>query len=692
MIPSDLDLEKLSPLDRAIITNLNPFDSINNKTGNFWLELDKQHIDTVESIHQKEIDVIQDTLNLVKKDHCTRTILLVGDSGNGKSYLLKRLKEQFNDQAFFTYIEPCPSNDFIWRHTLRKTVDSLMAKPKGQEESQLILWLKNLSTFKEKEFWAKFLGKPGQKFAFVDYLNKTYSSGIYQSNLFFKVLYALVNPYENQYQLACKWLRGDEIEEEELKLLGIHNSALKVINDETAAKGILENFGRIADATNPIVLCFDQVELAPKLADGTYDLTGIFQVNSYFHNAFFTNFLIIISILSEFWESYKYKIQQAEMARIEQKIYLKQINLEQVKALWASRLASIHQELKSKPISPIAPLDTYWAKLESEYPGGKVIIRNSLTSAYRFYEEYKRVIIDDKPPNKNGENNEKYEKEEPDKILSAFQLIWEKDLKNTKETVKHINQFSEPELIDMIAQALESFPVKNIKPHLLTGANGNKSMSFDNGKKWGILWNEGAANGFTAAMNSCETALEQTHCDALVLIRANPLNKSGKGLTLYQEIFHKTPPNYHLIPTLEDIYYLRTYQKIANDTRSGDLVVVDQTINLATLHELVRDAEILNRCSLLQRLLGKEVVIVNPTDHDGGKNIEIKTFIINVVIHAGLLGKQALIHLVRENFPRCKEQQIEAIIDEYCKDSAIPISILNPKGKPEEQTLYYIPS
>ena len=44
---------------------------------------------------------VDQTIRQIAKDHNTRTLLLTGDSGSGKSYLLGRLKRQLNDKAFF---------------------------------------------------------------------------------------------------------------------------------------------------------------------------------------------------------------------------------------------------------------------------------------------------------------------------------------------------------------------------------------------------------------------------------------------------------------------------------------------------------------------------------------------------------------------------------------------------------------
>jgi DNA replication protein DnaC len=136
----------MTSIDELIKREVNPFDLINTKVGNFWGE-SQDSAQTVESIHQEAINEIDDLLNLVANDNRTRTTLLIGDGGCGKSYLLGRLKRTLNSKAFFTYIGPWADDDYIWRHVLRQTVDSLIQVPEGQQESQLILWLKSLSAF-----------------------------------------------------------------------------------------------------------------------------------------------------------------------------------------------------------------------------------------------------------------------------------------------------------------------------------------------------------------------------------------------------------------------------------------------------------------------------------------------------------------------------------------------------------------
>ena len=129
----------MASIEQLIKQSVNPFDRF--ASGNFWQEQQDKTL-TVESIHQEALTQIKSALEQVTRDRTTRTLVLYGDSGVGKTHFLGRLKQTLNSQAFFAYIEPFPQSDYIWRHILRYTVDSLLEAPDGQEDSQLLLWLK----------------------------------------------------------------------------------------------------------------------------------------------------------------------------------------------------------------------------------------------------------------------------------------------------------------------------------------------------------------------------------------------------------------------------------------------------------------------------------------------------------------------------------------------------------------------
>jgi hypothetical protein len=227
----------MASIDEIILRSINPFD--NFTSNNFWLE-QQQPEPTVDSIHQGAISTIEATLAQVAQDHHTRTLILDGDGGSGKSYLLGRLKKKLNAKAFFVYIPPFPQIDSIWRHILRYTVDSLMKVPEGQKDSQLLLWLdKVLTAIKQRGVKDRILKDDvldllrSDKKKFINKFKEIYKQvGIYNADIFFGVLHDLNNL--QLYSLACEWLRGDDLSEDSLQNLRIKKS----IDTEEAARAL----------------------------------------------------------------------------------------------------------------------------------------------------------------------------------------------------------------------------------------------------------------------------------------------------------------------------------------------------------------------------------------------------------------------------------------------------------------------
>jgi energy-coupling factor transporter ATP-binding protein EcfA2 len=657
----------VATLEQIIQREANPFDSVTFRPVDFWTEDKQSSTATVESIHQEAITQIQDVLQNVIRDNRTRTVLLTGDSGCGKSYLLSRLKKTLNDRAFFAYIEPCSSNDSIWRHTLRYTVDSLMYVPEGEKESQLLLWLKGLSAYHDSGGIIELL--LGKKNHFIRELRSIYPIGIYQPRDFFAVLYELTNP-ELKFS-ACDWLRGNHISEDELNALGVKS----VIDSEEAAKEILGNFGRISADNKPIVLCFDQVEAA-RFPDGSVDLSSVFNVNTTFHHHL-KNFLVIISIVLDKWRSERTSIIRSDLARIDREIILKQINLEQVEALWASRLYSIYCQAHPKPKSPIEPLKKQ--DLERKYPGGKANLRDSLNFGGKLFQLFK-------PDSKIKPNP-----------LPAFQILWQHELNQNRDEISRICQLSAQQLIEMLISAMTALKIQPIKPRFLDGKYASYSFSYqpNKSKTVGILWNEDSnMRSFYFAMKACEKSIKLNSNITLKLIRAEPLGKpTTQGYKLYRQLFNGL--SYcHITPDLESIHYLKTYQKLVNDARSGDLVLNFEPLSLAYLENLVRETKVLQQCRVLQDL---EIVLPDSTNRcppdpekERAKLIkQVKEFLLNLVKHHQLLGQEILIKQTKSQFTEVEEAEIDNLIQELCEEKKI--SFVNPKAKPKERLVCLVP-
>ncbi|MFN6514941.1 MAG: ATP-binding protein [Nostoc sp. CreGUA01] len=694
----------MASINDIIKREVNPFDLVNLRTGNFWVQ-NHELESVVESIHQEAITEIEGFLDLVARDNRSRTVLLVGDSGSGKSYLLGRLKRTFNPKAFFAYIGPWVDNDYMWRHLLRNTVDSLIQVPEEQEESQLILWLKNLSVFTKTNlkkqlfndsFWQLLLG---DRQKFINHLKKTYlKAGIYNPDVFFGVLHDLTDP--ELYPLACEWLRGDNLSEESMQALRLRHC----IDAEDAAKNILANFGKISTATQPIVLCFDQVETLP---NWTSNPQPLFNINTTIHSENLKNFLIVISIVTNSWKQSYHHIQQSDKARIERLVSLKTINFNQAEALWAYRLQPLHQEANPKPNSPIFPLNR--KLLEENFPGGKTMPRNAFVLGRLEYQEYKLsllkdIIVINIPTQtqgqskgqqgtidiKIGQNDFSTNINALEKEQANFQLIWQQEYNKVQTKIDKISLLAAPDLIRMLQEALEALEVQAIKPKLISGVHASYSLSYQSPSKQekiGIVWTEdGNMNSFYNVMNACQKAIQNNLCQSLYLIRIGSVgNAKLAGYKIYSQIFTGTK-HIHIKPNLTSVHYLATYHSLVNSALAQELVVAGKAISLPALQSLVRESKILEQCTLLQDL---GIVTKQQPEKINGKKTKdlrpVKDFLLNLVKTQGYMGVPTLISQGVSQFSYVEETETKHLIDLLCQEKKV--KIINPKVKIQDQLI-----
>jgi len=613
----------MASIQDIIRQNSNPFD--NFYTGDFWQE-EQDFTLTVDSIHQEEILQIENFIEQVSLYNRPRTILLAGDSGLGKSYLLSRLKHQLNKKAFFVYINPWPDRNYIWRHILRQTVESLQQIPENQTESQLLLLVKSLNILK---------------------LETTH---IYNAREFVNLLFNITNPELNT--LACEWLRGDDLEQEDLDKLGVK----KAIDSEDAAQKTLRNFGIIAAKNQPIVLCFDQLDNIPRLANGDLDLQTLFNVNTMLHNDQGNHFMIIISIITSTWRENQHNIQPADNARINKVIQLKPINLKQAEALWISRLYPLHKQATPQPKSPIYP----FAKnaLEKKFPRKKTDPRNALKLGRDLFQFYKNERLGVGGEIKN-------------EAVEELQLIWQKKYQEAKQTITKIRNFSNAELIRILQEVLQALQVAAIKPKLLHFSTkyASYSLGYKNSHEVGLVWSEEPnLKSFVNLMKACEKALEKNLCQTLYLIRGESVGKSGqKGYQIYQQIFNNSEHK-HLKCDLTSIYYLATYHSLVNAASSRELVVGDKTPDVVQLQALMRESKILENCPLLQNLGIVEGENKGVEEQELGA---VEQFLFSMVKTQKMMSLPMLMQNAVKQFEGVKEAQVAAIIQKLKQEKQI---------------------
>ncbi len=663
----------MTSIDQIIHRELNPFDPVTLYTINFWQEQQNPSLN-VDSIHQNIITDIEVILEQIAQEHHPRTLILTGDSGSGKSYLLGRIKKLFNTKAFFVYVDPWPDSDYIWRHILRQTVDSLMKTPEGKTDSQLLIWLKNLLTFQNSSLLQKILG---ERRVFIRNLKAIYPSGIYNPNDFFSALYYLLDP---KYSVvACEWLRGDDLDEADLKFLGIKSS----IDSENSAQKIITNFGVISAASQPIVLCFDNLDNIPRLLNGTLDLQALFNVNSSIHTHYPQNFLIIISIITSTWKQNSELIQPADKARINAGYFhLKPITLEQGEAILAARLNPLHSQAKPKPKSAIFPLST--EILEQKFPRGRTLPRNILELGRKEYEQYKLTLL-----------NQTWNSQDliPETQLTTFKFIWQDKYNKTQKKISKITDLAAPELIRMLQEVLNALQCQEVKTKLLSGKYASHSLSYQQKNQEqiiGVVWTEDSnMNSFYNTMNACQKVVEKKLCETLYLVRAAEVgNAKNLSYGIYRKIFKGRLKNFHIKPNLESLYFLATYHSLVNAVLANELVIEGEIISLKELEEIICDSQIFNNCSLLQ-----DLSVVFPADTQEQENQpdldEIKDFVLNLIRKKSFMEWNSIIENTLHQFVKIDEGKIDIIIKEL--EGEQRIKIIAPTSKLDEQLVCFVP-
>ncbi|MBP0004016.1 MAG: ATP-binding protein [Cyanobacteria bacterium SBC] len=675
-------------IEHIVQRAVNPFDSTTFRPGNFWHD-DCDPNATIESIHQDIVVEIDRVLDLVRVDGRSRTILLSGDSGSGKSFLLSRLKQSLNRKAFFAYIGPWPESDYIWRHTLRYTIDSLTYVPDGQTESQLLLWLKSLSAFRDRGFLKRIIG---ERNLFVHNFKATYPTGIYNANEFFSVLYHLADP--QMYALACDWLKGDDLDEESLKALHVNSS----IDTEHKAQSLLGNFGRIATATQPIVMCFDNLDNVDRSDRGYIDLQALFNVNSIVHNQKLKHFLVVVSIVTNTWNENARHVQPADLARIDTELHLRPIDLDRAAALWENRLNPLHRQADNPPPSPLYPLSR--SDLDRKFPGNQALPRSVLMLGRKLFQEVKSRPLETAVSHfyreEESRDRSAYLVARDGKIdpLAAFKLVWEKELAIVRSKIQSIRQFSAPELMQMLREVLEALDVTGVRPRLLESPTyGRYSLSF----YWsftlgriGVIWiEEPNLVSFCHVMKACQEALQKNTCQFLYLIRAENLGvPRNQGYRRYKQLFVDSIHR-HIIPDIESIQTLAAYHHFVNTAKSGDFVLCDRVLSFEELQKLVLQLEVFQECRLLQNL--------DVFSHDLGSLLDLeehdpidraKEYIFALVKTQQLVGRTVLVESTNAQFPDLERPAIERAIEDLCTDERI--TVLNPDSALEEQLVGFL--
>mgnify|MGYP005837536635 CR=1 FL=1 len=679
----------MNHIDQLILASPNPFDQ-NCIAVNFWLEQQQSAL-MVDSIHGEAIATISETLEELSAHNTPKSLLIGGDSGSGKTYLLGRLKKQLNPKAYFAYIIPCQQVDYLWRHILRETVNSLVQVPEGEQHSQLLLWLQSLVRTEKTSSLDKLTRVPiwdllksdreRGKFEFIQKLNQWFGkSGIFNQAEFFQVLFELTNPALQE--IAIAWLRGDSLSEEQLKQLEVK----ACIQEESTAQNILANFGKISAQTKPIVLCFDQLESADIDPSRPSVVQALFKINTIIHSSF-KNFLIIINILRDQLRQVQPLITTSERNRISKVISLKPINLDQAIALWQVRLSELHAQADPKPDSAIYPLSR--EQLEQQVPSKLILPRAALKVGKDLYQAYKLELIE---ANKIAIPTVKPESQ----TLDYFGIAWQEQLSRSR----NLEQISNLMRLEMLFTGLEALGYQTSLRLISSPTFKEFSFSFapSHGKtKIGVVWTEHQnQTSLYHIMKACTKI-----SIPLYLVRAAALGKpKSQGTKLYHQIFKPDSANRHLIPDLASLKILAAFHQLATSAKSGDLEIGGEPIDLAKLQHLAKQAQVLQSCQLIAQLTdqftgqhaGQHTSSFDPKPAIAldQKLEKVYTYALHILKTQMVLAVPKLFQNLQTQFPDLSQLEIEKVLNQLCEKGEVVI--MNPQEPQIRQLIMIKPT
>ncbi len=369
---------QFSCFEKQILGSRNPFSKTIVKDA--WDEI----VD-VESVNDHISDHIFEMLDEIKETGNTRIVLALGQPGIGKSHLLARIRKRLEEQknALFVQVRPIADPYNLTTNLYREIFVSLRKKWKTEDHSPLDYLVAHLI----RNMFIEFLSKKHQndptarkvhnilkkepmsafKLLEVSMEEQKLRQGIFQQTLDFIVenhpeveldyVKALIKSmYPETKALAYRWLQGDELDDDELRKLGVK----KMLDSENNALQFITSLTTLSPF--PMLLCFDQLE-------SLYDRTGDEQVITAFFDLLVTlhnhvpNLGILLMIQVSTWEQMKTLIQESAKDRIEQAFSLKNPTLEEIEKMVALRLEPFWQQCPhEKPPFPTYPFTREYLK------------------------------------------------------------------------------------------------------------------------------------------------------------------------------------------------------------------------------------------------------------------------------------------------------------------------------------------
>lgn len=365
----------------------------------------QDHVDLM-AIHQSEFEQLKYLIKDIRcdKNHQSQGVIVIGEPGSGKTHLMMRLAKDLLQVNRLLFIRHPNNYNSVLYHIYSRILESFVYKIPGTNHTQLEFLLahsfvKLIShtphmTLNQKdqyiqqavkddplELYEK-LGAEGtqRKMEYWEHIKKRthdwwtmeYGIGGYAPEIIKGIVKFCSYSQANLKALVTRWLAAGELDEDELKKVGLSNWSDDMSKEAFSLEAI-SVFSKLSLLDEPLIIIFDQLEILG--LDHNKELLISFgeAVKEIFTHV--PNSLIILNLFPDRWQQFRQELDPSVVERISQhQVTLKRPENNVLRTILSLKAQSIGQDL-----------DQLFTPSEIETIVNQRSIREVINTASRFY-------------------------------------------------------------------------------------------------------------------------------------------------------------------------------------------------------------------------------------------------------------------------------------------------------------------
>ena len=505
----------------------------------------------VAEIHSDAFNRCCEIFDSVRKEGRSTSVLLYGETGSGKTHLLSRLQHHWLTQpqlCIFASVRLHTSPNHFWRHLRASVVESLFRSGRNGHSQLKLIFMRRLILLHHK------------RFINMDKLAALTAAIQMESRLSPNLCQALQVLIQNRHvPNIIAWLKGYSLPESiyiELNIKPPDDSD----DPEDSARELILELCRLAGATIPIAMSFDQIEALqryPKDGDGLFRFGQAIRT---LHDET-TNLLLIVCIQTFFLGELRQAVTAPDFDAISyHRLVMDVLNSRQAMKLITARSEAIAMpEYDRERLLKILSTDIETFTGEAGQPSRRILGRCAEIFDNVFITAAAPPVISEETfLNKEMMKRESlaYKQIEPENMDDLMHAILPSLIHMRNEHCEEVDRKSIPKEIDMVFACPE------------------KAISI-------VLCNQLHLTSLAAKLRKLCEKMPFRKSEQIVLLRHpqlwNDAPLSPKAKEYLQELQDRGVRL--IVPSTEKIAALSALESLLSDARSGDLLHNDRPVH-----------------------------------------------------------------------------------------------------------------